>query len=146
MQIEFVRPHVSDTYPDSLWFTLVPRTPLGIFATEYASQAREICILLCLERTWERGCHLDCTIHGKELGSILLRHRIKEYPDLGVHTIPGGRSRGLVKNVNFQECYTHGKGRRSRIVLYASLTKREVKMTSMSSLTNLQEPIYRKSR
>ena len=39
--------------------------------------------------------------------------------------------------MNFQEFYTHGKGRRFRIVLYASLTKREVKMTSMSSLTNL---------
>ena len=53
----------------------------------------------------------------------------------------GERSRGLVKNVNFQECYTDGKGRRFHIVLYASLTQREVKMTSMSSLTNLQEPV-----
>ena len=33
----------------------------------------------------------------------------------------GGGWRGLVKNVNFQECNTHGKGRRFRIVLYASL-------------------------
>ena len=40
---------------------------------------------------------VDCTIHGKELGSILLRHRIKEYPGLGVHTIPGGGVEGLLK-------------------------------------------------
>ena len=33
----------------------------------------------------------------------------------------GGGGRGLVKNVNFHECNTHGKGRRFRIVLYASL-------------------------
>ena len=33
-------------------------------------------------RIWERGCHLEYGIHGKELGSILLRHRIKKYPDL----------------------------------------------------------------
>ena len=30
------------------------------------------------ERTWERGGHLQYSIHGKELGSILLRHRIKK--------------------------------------------------------------------
>ena len=58
----------------------------------------------------------------------------------------GGRSRGLVNNVNFQECYTNGKGRRFHIVLYASLTQGEVKMTSMSSLKKLQEPVSRKSR
>ena len=34
------------------------------------------------ERTLERGCHLEYSIHGKELGSILLRHRMKRYPDL----------------------------------------------------------------
>ena len=28
-------------------------------------------------RIWERGCHLEYGIHGKELGSILLRHRMK---------------------------------------------------------------------
>ena len=35
------------------------------------------------ERTWERGGHLQYSIHVKELGSILLRHRIKKilYPD-----------------------------------------------------------------
>ena len=34
--------------------------------------AREICILLYLERTWERGCHLEYSIHGKELGLIMM--------------------------------------------------------------------------
>ena len=34
------------------------------------------------ERTWERGCHLKYSIHGKELGSILLRHWKKIYLDL----------------------------------------------------------------
>ena len=43
---------------------------------------REIYILLCFERTWKRGCHLEHSIHGKELGSIRLRHRIKNFPDL----------------------------------------------------------------
>ena len=47
----------------------------------------EIGILLCLERTWERGYHLEYSIHGKELGSILLRHRIK-ISGFSVHTIP----------------------------------------------------------
>ena len=31
------------------------------------------------ERTWERGCYLEYSIHGKELALILLRHRIKQY-------------------------------------------------------------------
>ena len=35
-------------------------------------KACKICILLCLERTVERGCHLEYSIHSKELGSILL--------------------------------------------------------------------------
>ena len=34
------------------------------------------------EGTLERGCHLEYGIHGKELGSILLRQRMKKYPDL----------------------------------------------------------------
>ena len=45
-------------------------------------KARKIYILPCLERTWEWGCHLEYSICGKELGSILLRRRIKEYLDL----------------------------------------------------------------
>ena len=45
-------------------------------------KARKICILLCHERTWERGCHLEYSIHAKELGPILLDHLIKKYPDL----------------------------------------------------------------
>ena len=34
IQIEFARPHVSNTYPDNL----LPRTPLGILETEHASR------------------------------------------------------------------------------------------------------------
>ena len=30
------------------------------------------------ELGWERGCHCEYSIHGKELGLILLRHRIKK--------------------------------------------------------------------
>ena len=45
-------------------------------------ETREIYILLCFERTRERGCHLEYSIRGKELDSILLRHRLKKYPDL----------------------------------------------------------------
>ena len=39
---------------------------------------------------WERGFHLEQSIHGKELGSILLRHRIKKniISRFSVHTIP----------------------------------------------------------
>ena len=34
------------------------------------------------ERTLERGCHLEYIIYGKQLGSMLLRHQMKKYPDL----------------------------------------------------------------
>ena len=38
------------------------------------------------EKTWERGCHLEYSINGKELGWISLRQRKKKYvykyPDL----------------------------------------------------------------
>ena len=78
-KIEFACPHLSDTYPDSLQYPGLPR--------EYWQQSahckvHKICILLCLERTWERGCHLEYSIYGKELGLILLHHRIKKYLDL----------------------------------------------------------------
>ena len=37
---------------------------------------------------WERGFHLEQSIHGNELGSILLRHRIKNIISrFSVHTI-----------------------------------------------------------
>ena len=36
------------------------------------------------ERPREQGCHLEYSIHGKQLGSILLRHRIKKYPERNV--------------------------------------------------------------
>ena len=53
---EFARP--SNKYPDSLQYP-------GLF-WEY----------------WQKSMRQGCHIHGKELGSILLRHRIKKYPDL----------------------------------------------------------------
>ena len=57
--MELARPHVSsDTYLDSLQYRKLGT--LGILATEHV-----------------RGCHLEYSIHGKELGSNLLRHRIK---------------------------------------------------------------------
>ena len=62
IQIEFACPHVSDRYSDSLQYP-------GLL-WEYWQQSMR------------RGCHLEYSIHGKELGSILLRHRIKKYPDL----------------------------------------------------------------
>ena len=54
IQIEFARPHISDTYPDSLW--------------EYWQQSMslipsKICILqfasTSIDRTGRRGCHLE---------------------------------------------------------------------------------------
>ena len=57
--------------------------------------ARGICTLLCLERTWERSWHLNYSIHGKELSSILLRHRITKYPDLASTRF---RIHGVLKN------------------------------------------------
>ena len=65
-------------------FTLVPKTPLGILQQDMRRKAREVCLLLCLRRTWERGCHLEYSIHSKELSSILLCHRIKKYPELRI--------------------------------------------------------------
>ena len=65
VQIKFARPHVDDTYPDSLLYP-------GLF-WEYWHQS-----MLCLERTWERGCHREYIHSRKELGSILLRHRVKK--------------------------------------------------------------------
>ena len=38
-----------------------------------------------------RGCHLEYSIHGKELDSILLRHRIKKIPGISLHTIPDSK-------------------------------------------------------
>ena len=38
-----------------------------------------------------RGCHLEYSIHGKELDSILLRHRIKKIPGFSLHTIPDSK-------------------------------------------------------
>ena len=39
------------------------------------------------ERTWERGCHLKYSIHGDELGLMLLSHTIKK-SGYSIHTIP----------------------------------------------------------
>ena len=79
MQIEFARLHISDKYPGSLSY---PELLWEYWQQSMRRKARKICILLCLESTRERGCHLEYSIHGKELGSILLRHRIKYYPHL----------------------------------------------------------------
>ena len=35
-------------------------------------KAREIYILLYLERTWKRGCHLEYNVRGKELVLIII--------------------------------------------------------------------------
>ena len=74
------RPHLSG-------FTVVPRTPLGILATEHASERRVRAELRAREKTWERGYPLEYSIHGKELGWILLRHR-KKISGFSIHTIP----------------------------------------------------------
>ena len=79
INIRFALPHVSDTYPDSLYY---PGLLWEYWQQSMRRSARGICTLLCLERTWERSWHLNYSIHGKELSSILLRHRITKYPDL----------------------------------------------------------------
>ena len=68
IQIEFARPHVSDRYLDSLEFS-------GLLQ-EYWQQSMG------------RGCLLEYSVHGKELGSILLRHWIKKMSGYSVHMIP----------------------------------------------------------
>ena len=41
------------------------------------------------KKTWERGCNIKYSIHRKELGSILLRHRKKIcISGFSIHTIP----------------------------------------------------------
>ena len=79
INIGFALPHVSDRYPDSLYY---PGLLWEYWQQSMRRSARGICTLLCLERTWERSWHLNYSIHGKELSSILLRHRITKYPDL----------------------------------------------------------------
>ena len=92
INIGFALPHVSDTYPDSLYY---PGLLWEYWQQSMRRTAREICNLLCLERTWERGWHLNYSIHGKELSSILLRHRITKYPDLASTRF---RIHGVFKN------------------------------------------------
>ena len=79
-------------YPDSLYY---PGLLWEYWQQSMRRNAREICILLCLERTWERSWHLNYSIHGKELSSILLRHRITKYPDLASTRF---RIHGVLKN------------------------------------------------
>ena len=62
---------------------------------------RAICTLLCLESTWERGCHLEYSIHGKELGSILLKPPDEIISGFSVHTIPD--SQRFIKNFHSRE-------------------------------------------
>ena len=73
IQIEFSRPHVSDTNPDSLYY---PGLICEYWQQSMRRKPLEICILLSLERIWEQGCHFEYSFHGKELSSILLRHWI----------------------------------------------------------------------
>ena len=68
---KFPRPHVSVFKSNSpvrqvFGYTLVPRIPLEKLATEHASYSS-------LRGTWERGCHLAYSIHGKELGPVVRR-------------------------------------------------------------------------
>ena len=56
--------------------------------------------MVCLQRTWERGCHLEYSIHSKELSSILLCHRIKKYPELASARF---RIHSVCKNVHSGE-------------------------------------------
>ena len=71
-------------------FTLLPRTCLGILVTEHALWSAQI---LNLALPWERGCHLEYSIHGEELGSIFLRHEIKKLiTGFSIHMIPGSYS------------------------------------------------------
>ena len=88
---KFPRPHVSGVKSDLPVHTSPTRIRFHSSTQDSAGKnwqqsmrrkAREICILLCLERTWQRGCYLENSIHGKELGLILLRHRMKKHPDL----------------------------------------------------------------
>ena len=92
IQIGFAHPHVSDTYPDSLYY---PGLLCENWQQSMRRKALKICILLCLERTWERSWHLNYSIHGKELSSILLRHRITKFPDLASTRF---RIHGVFKN------------------------------------------------
>ena len=92
INIGFALPHVSDTYPDSLYY---PGLLWEYWQQSMRLSARGICTLLCLERTWERSWHLNYSIHGKELSSILLRHRITKYPDLASTRF---RIHGVFKN------------------------------------------------
>ena len=80
ISIEFALQHVSDTYPDSLYYP-------GLLC-EYWQQsmrrnarAQKICVLqfASTSKRENRGTRLPrSSIHGKELGSILLSHRIKK--------------------------------------------------------------------
>ena len=62
IQIEFPRPHISDKYPDGNRACVVNRA-------KFASMS--------IERTGQRGCHLE-QYSRKEPGSIFLRHGIKK--------------------------------------------------------------------
>ena len=97
IQIGFARPHVSDTYPDSLCY---PGPLCENWQQSIRRKALEICILLCLGRTWERSWHFNYSIYGKELSSILLRHRITKYPDLASTRF---RIHGVFKNFHSGE-------------------------------------------
>ena len=71
MQIEFARPHVSDTYRSHVsGFTLVPRNSLWEYWQQsMRRKAREICILLCLSR-WRTGLDLVTSPDKKKISGF----------------------------------------------------------------------------
>ena len=71
---KFPRPHVSLFKS----YSPVHRYPTGIrihtcTQNSFGKIGNGACISLFLERTWERGCHLEYSIHGKELGPVVRR-------------------------------------------------------------------------
>ena len=100
---KFPRPDVSvfksdlpvHTYPTRIPIHSTTQDSSAKIGKRMRRKALEICILLCLERTWERSWHLNYSIHGKELSLILLRHRITKHPDLASTRF---RIHGVFKN------------------------------------------------
>ena len=86
-----LRPHVSDIFESATFFLdskiststririqIEFARPTGIrihSCTQNSSGkiGNGACILLFIEGTWERGCHLAYSIHGKELGPVVRR-------------------------------------------------------------------------
>ena len=102
---KFPRPHVSvfksnlpvHTWPTRVWIHSSTQDSSGNIGNRacVVKRTKFSCILQDAstgkrEKTWERGCHLEYSIHGKELGSILLRHRKKSrfrVPRFRIHSV-----------------------------------------------------------